>query len=246
MNEVVLKNKKKFIEVLNSYHISEHAKQVLDDVNYVVLIGPAAGGRNTIINHLVLTKNYMQVVSDTTRPPKIRDGKMEVDGVNYYFRSEEGFLEDLENGEFLEAELIHGQQVSGTSIRELEKVAALNGIGINEVEFGGAQNILEAKPDTKVIAILPSSPQIWLDRFTKREKISPKEFMNRISTAKKVVELVRNEPRVILVINHEYHEAAEAIDRIVHGGKLTESEKTESKNLLHEFDIKIDELLSVR
>lgn len=243
MNEVILKNKKKFIEVLKSYHISEHAKKVLDEVNYVVLIGPAAGGRNTIINHLVLTKNYMQVVSDTTRPPKLRDGKMEIDGVNYYFRSEEGFLEDLEHGEFLEAELIHGQQVSGTSIRELEKVTALNGVGINEVEFGGAQNILEAKPDTKVIAILPSSPQIWLDRFTKREKISREEFFNRINTAKKVIELARNEPRVTLVVNHEYHKAAEVVDRIVQGGELTEVEKAESQTLLHQFDMKIDELL---
>ncbi len=30
-------------------------------------------------------------------------------------------LNDLENGKFLEAEIIHAQQVSGISIRELKK-----------------------------------------------------------------------------------------------------------------------------
>ncbi len=242
MNEVILRNKQKFEATLASYKISEHAKKVLRNVKYVVLIGPAAAGRNTIINFLVKNKGYIQVVSDTTRPPKLRDGLMETHGSNYYFRKEEDFLSDLERGEFLEAELIHGQQVSGTSIRELEKVAAENKIGINEVEFGGALNILGANPEAVVIAILPSTFKIWLDRFSRREEISRTEFNNRVETAKKVIKLAKNDPRIKVVINHEYHEAAEAVDEIVKGKPLSIAQLVEAAEVLSEYEQEIEKL----
>ena len=121
MAEVILRNKNAFAEILADYQVSEHAMKILSQIDFVGLIGPAAGGRNTIINYLVKYKNYRFIVSDTTRPRKLRDGKMEVEGVNYYFRTEEDVLRDLRNGEFLEAEIIHNQLVSGTSIRQLEK-----------------------------------------------------------------------------------------------------------------------------
>lgn len=244
MSEIVLKNKDNFKTILSDYKISEHALKVLHSVEYVVLIGPAGAGRNTIINELVSEYGFHFVISDTTRPPKLRDGKMEQDGVNYFFRSEEGMLEDLENGEFLEAELIHNQQVSGTSIRELMKAAESNSVAINEIEFGGAKNILKAKPDTLVIAVLPPSFEEWQTRFSAREIISATELKNRMNTALKVIETIKNEKLVQIVVNDNYKIAAERINNLVltaHKNKITRTDDITST--INHLQIKISDYL---
>lgn len=66
-------------------------KSVMAATPFAALSGVAGGGRNTVINYLVDHYNFGFIVSDTTRPPKFRDGKMEQDGVQYYFRKEEDF-----------------------------------------------------------------------------------------------------------------------------------------------------------
>lgn len=236
MAEVFLKNKQKFEQVLTSYQMSPHAREVLDKVNYVVMVGPTAAGRNTVINELVAHHNFTQLISDTTRPPKFRDGKMEKHGETYYFRSEEDMLRDLEAGLFLEAELIHGQQVSGTSIRELEKLLEKDAVGINEVEFGGSKHLLSLKSSLPVIALLPPSFDIWMERFHRREKIEDQEYLNRVETFLKVLDYIESEPRIIIVVNHEYRDAAQHIDEIVRSGVTqTEEEMKQNQAIIDEF-----------
>lgn len=91
---VRLENIKAFREALAEYQMSQHAQRVLYEARLVILAGLAAGGRNTVIKYLVKNHNYHFLVSDTTRPPKLRDGAMEQDGVNYYFRKELDMLQD--------------------------------------------------------------------------------------------------------------------------------------------------------
>jgi guanylate kinase len=244
MEEVKLKLKKEFVEVLANYQVSEHAHRILHEVEYVVLVGPAAGGRNTVINELVANHDFQQIISDTTRSPKFRDGKTEQHGVNYFFRSEEGMLDDLRAGEFLEAELIHDQQVSGTSIRELEKAATAGSPAINEIEFGGARNVLAAKPDTKVVAILPPSFSEWKRRFESREKISVQEFKNRIITAQKVIKLIREESRIRVVINHDFRQAAQEIVEFVEGKHQTKDLRAGVGAVLDDFEANFTKLLA--
>lgn len=244
MEEVVLQHKDEFKDLLTHYRVSDHARKVLHDVEYIVLVGPAAGGRNTIINELVTKHDFQQIISDTTRPPKFRDRNMEQHGVNYFFRSEEGMLEDLRAGEFLEAELIHDQQVSGTSIRELEKAMAAGKPAINEIEYGGARNVLKAKPDTKVIAILPPSFEEWRRRFEEREKISKKEFNNRVMTAQKVIDLIRTEPRIRVVINHKYQKAALEIVEFVEGKPQSAELRAGVGAVLDDFEANFAKILA--
>lgn len=243
MEEVKLKHKEKFKELLTTYQISDHARKVLHDVEYIVLIGPAASGRNTIINELVAEHDFQQIISDTTRPAKFRDGKMEQHGVNYFFRSEEGMLEDLKAGEFLEAEIIHNQQVSGTSIRELEKAAAAGKPAINEMEFGGAQNVLNAKPDTKVIAVLPPSFDEWRRRFHGREQILEKEFRNRILTAQKVIQLIRRESKIRVVVNDSYQNAALEIVDYIAGNSQSKEQRNRVGLVLDDFEKNLELLI---
>jgi guanylate kinase len=211
----VLKRLDEFKQVLAHYHVSPHAQGILDRTQLVILTGLAGGGRNTIINRLVEQYDYHFIVSDTTRPPKVRGGVMERDGINYFFRTEEEVLRDLRNGEFLEAEIIHKQQVSGISVRELERASKSRKIAINEVEFGGANNIVRAKPDTFAIALLPPTYEEWIRRFRDREVIHEDEFRNRMHTAKLVLENALDKPYFKFVINDDIERCVEELRQIV-------------------------------
>jgi guanylate kinase len=215
--KVELKHKKQFIEVLKEYQPSPEAYEILRRIPLVIMLGVTGAGRNTIINHLIGSGKYHFVVSDTTRPPKLRDGKMEENGVNYYFRKEEEMLHDLQEGMFLEAELIHNQQVSGISIRELEHAEASGKIPVNEIDFGGTINVRKAKPDTMFFFVLPPTFEEWIYRLKGREVMSDEELKNRLETAVKVIEegLSRND--FIFIINDSSHGSAEEIDAYVDG-----------------------------
>jgi guanylate kinase len=224
-NRPVLHQREAFEEILKDYQVSDYAKQVLAQTPFVVLSGVAGGGRNTIIKYLVDNYNYGFIVSDTTRPPKIRDGKMEVHGVNYYFRKEEELLDDLRNGAFIEAELIHNQQVSGTSLREVERIVAENKIPIGEFEFGGVNAIAAAKPDATIIGLLPPSYEEWIRRLTGREEMEQQEVINRFKTAETVLVNMLTKPYFKFVINNTVEQCAEDIRYIVeHPGENRESE----------------------
>ncbi len=204
-----------FREVLRNYTPAREAIDTLGAIELVILLGISGSGRNTIINTLTATGRYHFILSDTTRPPKIRDGQLEQNGVQYYFRTEEEVLQDLRDGNFLEAEVIHNQQVSGISIRELERARQSGKIPINEVDVAGTVNILKSKPDTQMFFIVPPSYDEWMHRLTNRENMSQQELNNRMQTAVRVLEVGLSNSYFRFVLNDRPEQAALMIDRQV-------------------------------
>ncbi len=207
-----------FRKVLSDYKPIGEAIDTLSSIELVILLGVSGAGRNTIINHLVATGRYHFIISDTTRPPKIRDGELEKDGVQYYFRTEDEILSDLREGKFLEAEIIHNQQVSGISIRELERARQSGKIPINEVDIAGTANILKSKPDTKMFFVVPPSYEEWMRRLTAREVMTQEELHNRMDTAIRVLETGLFGHHFYFVLNDAPNEAAMIIDGQVTSG----------------------------
>ena len=205
MERPKLKDIKLFQAVLQGYKPSEEAKQILAKTELVLLMGPTCSGRNTIINELLKSGDYHFIVSDTTRPKRINNGVSEKDGVEYWFRSEEDVLKELQAGQFLEAAIIHDQQVSGMSIRELKKACDINKIAINEVQLDGAHAVWEIKPDTKFIFVLPPSFEVWMQRLRGRGEMPEDEVRSRLESAIVEIEHALEESYYKLVINDEFH-----------------------------------------
>lgn len=210
-----LKHADEFRAILKNYQPDISAKQLLAQTELVIMLGISGSGRNTIINHLVELGHYRFIVSDTTRKPKLRDGKMEVDGVNYNFRSEDEVLAALKNGRFLEAELIHNMQVSGINISELEKAIASDLIPINEVDVEGTKNIRAVKPDTKFFFVVPPSYEEWISRLNGREVMDELEFTNRCRTAIEVLKEGLAQPDFRFIVNYSSLHSATEVDRQV-------------------------------
>jgi len=222
MNE--LKHMAEFRSVLKDYKPSSKAQEILKSVKMVLLTAPTAGGRNTIIDKLVGTGHYHFFLSDTTRKPRVNNGVPEKNGREYWFRTEEELLEDLKRGEFLEAQIIHNQQVSGISIRELERTEAMHKIAINEVDTKGISNVLPVKPDTIGILIIPPHFDEWQRRVNKRGEMTPAERRNRFETAAEVYKMAA-EGRYPVIINDDLADAVRKVDHLARLGELLEDQK---------------------
>ena len=226
-----LAKRKDFEAALENYRPSDEARTVLNETTLVLLVGPSSSGRNTVITELLKTDRYHFIVSDTTRPPRVNNGVRETNGVEYWFRSEEDMLADIQKGEYLEAEVIFGQQVSGISIRELRKARDEQRIAVNDVDIGGIGNIMRAKPDTIALLLLPPSFDEWLHRLDNRGKMSKEEVRRRFETACRIFANGAESDHLTIVVNDTFERAVEQVRRIAEDGAIDTQEQLRGKAL---------------
>jgi len=214
-----------FQKILSDYRISDQSKQILAKTKLALMVGPTSCGRNTIIRHLVKKGGYRFLVSDTTRAMRVNDGVPEKDGVEYWFRTEEQVLADLKAGKFLEAAVIHAQQVSGISIREIELTQKQGLIGITDIEIIGVDNIVAMKPDAFAIFVLPPSFEEWQHRIHHRGHMTPAEKRRRMQSAVHEFSHALELDYYHFVINDSMQHAAEQINVITAGKTNKHAEK---------------------
>jgi guanylate kinase len=126
-------------------------------------------------------------------------------------------LADLKAGEFLEAEIIHDQQVSGISIRELEKARDQQKIAITDIDLEGMHNVLRDKTDTIAIMVMPPSFEEWQRRLASRGKMHPDELKRRLQTAQKIFEDGLRQDFYHFVISENTEQSGAIVDAIVDG-----------------------------
>lgn len=213
MNE--LEHLEEFNDILKNYHVSEAGEKILQQTTLVLCSAPTATGRNTIIRELVKSNKYYFIISDTTRKPRINDGVQEQNGVEYWFRTEAQMLEELKAGKLLEAEVIHAQQVSGISIREIEKAQTQQQVAITDADSGGIKIVTKVKPDTICIFFLPPNFEEWQRRIDSRGAMDPTEKRRRLTTAIQEIEFALGTGFHKFVINDDLAEAVARVDAIV-------------------------------
>lgn len=212
MNELV--NLQKFQNLLADYQLSKAALQTLSQTQLVLLVAPTSSGRNHLIRELMKTGDYYYIVSDTTRKPRTNDGVMEQSGVEYWFRDEQTVLQDIEEGKYLEAAVIHQQQVSGISIRELQQATDQGKIAITDAEIVGIDNAIKLKPDTLGIFVLPPNFDEWQRRLHHRGDMHPEEYKRRMESAVSEFVAALERPYYKFVINDDVSDAVQQINSI--------------------------------
>lgn len=204
-----------FKELLENYAVSENGKKILQKTKLVLFVGPSSSGRNTIINELLKTGDYHQIVSDTTRKPRSNDGVLEQDGREYWFRDESQMLAEIRAGELLEAAVIHNQQVSGISIREIKSAEKENKIAINEIEVVGADNIFDAKPDTMFFFIVPPGFNEWITRMKIRGTLPADEMRRRLESAVEEIQIALEREYYWFVVNETFLDTTRDIKQMI-------------------------------
>ena len=123
-------------------------------------------------------------------------------------------LEDIQGGKYLEAAVIHQQQVSGISIRELRQATDQGKIAITDAEIAGIDNAIKLKPDTLGIFVLPPSFDEWQRRLHHRGDMHPEEYKRRMESAISEFSAALERPYYKFVINDDVSDAVQQINSI--------------------------------
>lgn len=210
-----LHHKEAFTKLLKSYKPSKEFIEVLSQIKLALLIAPAATGRNTIIKELVKFGNYHNLVSDTTRLMRMNDGVPETNGVEYWFKNEEVFLEELKMGNYLGPAIIHEQQVSGVHLSELRSALMYSKIAITDMDIQGADEIKTIKRDSMNIYLLPPTFEEWMRRMQGRGVMEKEERSRRLKSAIYELEEVMSKKDVTLFINDDLNETVTQIHNFI-------------------------------
>lgn len=175
----------------------------------IVLSGPSGAGKGTICKALMeKEKNLKLSISATTRQP--RSG--EIEGKNYFFKSEEDFEKMIENDSFLEWAKVYGHYYGTPKDFVLKNLEEGNDV-VLEIDIQGALKIKEKFPEGVFIFILPPSMEELKNRIKKRGTETEEEIIKRFKSAYEELNYVSRYNYV--VINDSVEEAVEKIRAII-------------------------------
>ena len=178
----------------------------------VVLSGPSAVGKSTVVRHLrEQVPDLLFSVSATTREP--RPG--EVEGVDYYFVSPDRFQEIIDSGEMLEWADIHGGlHRSGTPAGPVHEAAAGGRPVLIEVDLAGARAVKSAIPEAVTVFLAPPSWEELRQRLSGRGTETPEVMARRLATAE--AEMAAQHEFDVVVVNSQLESAcAELVSLLV-------------------------------
>ena len=171
-----------------------------------VLAGPTAVGKGTVAAYI--REHHPEVwlsISATTRPP--RPG--EIDGVHYFFVSDEAFDAMVARGEMLEWAVVHGRAKYGTPRGPVDAALAAGRPTLLEIDLQGARQVRESAPDAFFVFLSPPSWDELVRRLVGRGTESAEERRARLSTAR--VELASVTEFDATIVNDDVQRAAEEL-----------------------------------
>ena len=183
----------------------------------VVISGFSGVGKGTVIRHMMEThEGYAYSVSATTRQKR----ENEVDGVDYFFISEEEFTRMIKNHELIEY-TNYCDHFYGTPKKFVRQMLEQGKDVILEIETQGANKIRRQFPDALLMFIMPPSGEELLNRLTARGSETPRVIRQRMSRAAKEAECIDDYDYVF--INDSVEECAKQI----HGLILSQKARTD-------------------
>lgn len=205
-----------------AYQPGDRARALLSETKMVLMVGMSGVGRDTIINELVRHGAYYPLVTSTTRLPRVNNGIMEQNGVEYYFLTHDQATQNLEQSGYIEVSPVH-DHVNGLLVEELQRAHDSGKIAISDVDPQGASKYHELSETVTAIFVLPPSYEEWMRR-NKQRYASDDEFAvawpRRRQSAMMELDMAIHAPFYHFVINDEIARAVSACDEIAHGAPL--------------------------
>lgn len=158
---------------------------------------PSGTGKTSIVKRVLKDiPELVYSVSATTRAKR----NNEKDGVDYFFLSEQEFLNKIQNHEFVEWEKVYDYYY-GTFKYFIDDNTNQGKSVIAEVDVKGALSLKSIYPDAILIFIAPPSYDELVERLKKRKTETETDLQKRIERAK--MELSQKDKFDYLVYNND-------------------------------------------
>ena len=173
----------------------------------IVVSAPSGAGKSTLCNKLLAeSESLVYSISCTTRKPR----GQEKDGVAYHFLTEEEFVKRIENGDFLENAIVHGNRY-GTLRSTVEQALNQGKSIIMDIDVAGAaqvRDIINGLPEDDLIRnsfidifiTVPSIEELEA-RLNKRGEDAPDVIQKRLNNA--MGEIARANEYQHIVVNDD-------------------------------------------
>ena len=172
----------------------------------LILSGPSGCGKSTLLKEVYKDiGDYYFSISTTTREPRVG----EENGVDYFFVTKEEFEKDIEDNNFLEYALVHGNYY-GTSLKPINKALEEKKLVIFDIDVQGHE-LVRNKLDSIVTSVFITTPSLKVleDRLNSRNTDEKEVIENRVKNAKVEVEYFRDYD--YLIINDNLEEASKQL-----------------------------------
>lgn len=181
----------------------------------LVLSGPSGAGKSSLVNKISNDiGDYYFSISTTTR--SMREGEEE--GVHYHFVTKDEFKKDIEDDNFLEYAIVHGNYY-GTSLKPVRKALSEGKLVIFDIDVQGNTAINNRLGDiTTSVFITPPSLSELKKRLLNRATDDLEIIENRINMAKR--EIQRISEYDYLIVNDNLDVAAEVLRQIAITSRL--------------------------
>jgi len=181
----------------------------------LIISSPSGAGKTTICKKLIEEVNNLNLSVSVTTRLKRSD---EVDGKDYFFRSDKEFDDMVKQEKFLEYAKVFDYSY-GTLKSEID-TKIINGINvIVDIDWQGTRQIEQHIPNDIVkIFILPPSINELEKRLGARATESQDSFKKRMSEARK--EISHYSEYDFIIINEDIQESVSKIKTILHSESL--------------------------
>ncbi len=178
----------------------------------VVISGPSGAGKGSIYAKVIERTGMKRSVSVTTRQP--RPG--EVEGVNYFFRTEEEYQHMIAAGEFLETAAVYHNYYGTPKAPVFENLD--NGFDVLfEVDVHGAKSIKTKYPEAVLIFVMTPDFETLEARLRGRGTENETSLKTRLGAARR--ELSQYEMFDYIVFNDDLEQAVQEVLDIVDAEK---------------------------
>jgi len=178
----------------------------------IIICAPSGSGKSTIIGRIIGDEKLRLAfsISATTRP---RRGS-EVEGVDYYYLSEEEFKRRIEADEFAEYQEVYPGRYYGTLKSEIARINADGKNVVLDIDVLGGMNVKKIYGDHALaIFIAPPSIEVLRERLEKRGTDSAEDIERRIGKAE--FELGYKDQCDHIVINEDLETAVREVHQLV-------------------------------
>ena len=179
----------------------------------IVFSAPSGCGKGTMLAEILKKGNYHCSVSATTRQP--REG--EINGINYYFLSNEEFEQKIKEDAFLEY-AGYCDHYYGTLISEVDSYLEKGIDVILEIEVQGAMKVIEKRPEAVSIFVAPPSINELRRRLKKRGTETDEVIEKRVSEATN--ELAQAKKYNYIIVNDALEDAISDFFAVMRAEKL--------------------------
>lgn len=177
----------------------------------IIVSGLSGVGKDTMVQALMNRHlPFYFVVTTTSRLP--REG--EVEGVDYFFVSQQEFQRLVDEGEMLEHAIVYGQ-FKGVRKTQVREALASGKDVVLRIDVQGVRRIRELCPDAVAIFLVPTDEQEWIERLLARKSETPESLQNRINAAKDEMEQLDNFDYVVLNAKGSLEKAVDTVGAII-------------------------------